>query len=439
MKMSNGRIWDVVVVGAGAAGLTASIYMARAGLQVLVLEKGSEPGGRAVSTMFGGARVNLGAHALYAEAAAILGEVGVTAEGGTPKLSGSFVFGHEAGGLKAADLAHLLLGGTLYFGEKMELLRFFSSLWRLRTEPLRNVSVQNYLETYVRHPRVRRMIEAFIRVSTYCNAPELLSAGDAFRQLQHAKVVYPHGGWQSIADALRAQAERAGAVIRTGAPAVRIAGAEPAMTVELKDGERIQSRKVLSTAAPGQLLAMLDSPPAPEYAARMTRLTPIYAACLDIVLDGLPDPKTNFALGVDRPWYFSNHSTVAKLSEHEGLKVVHVMTYLPAGDQPASGTSAQGEAELERLMDLLQPGWQRHVAAQRFLPRMLVASGIPAAAEGGLAGRPGAAVAGKPGLYAAGDWVGAEGMLLHASLASAKTAARCIIGENESQRTGTYG
>lgn len=435
-----GQEWDVIVVGAGTAGLTASIYLARAGLKVLVLEKGSEPGGRAVSTEFGGARVNLGAHALYDSAAAILREVGVQIEGGRPKLSGAFVFGRDAGGMKAADLSHLLLGRTLSWGEKMEFLRFYSSLRRLQTEHLRDVTLNGYMEVHIRHPRVRRMIEAFVRVSTYCNAPELLSAGDALRQLQQAKVVYLHGGWQTIVDGLLAQAERAGAVVHTGASVVRIAGEEPDVTVELRDGGIFRAPRVLSTAAPGPLLALLDTPPAHDYAARMQRLTPVYAACLDVVLDGLPVPKTNFALGVDRPWYFSNHSSVAKLSEHEGRMVVHAMAYLPAGRTPAAAAdAASAEVELERLLDLLQPGWRKRSVSQRFMPHLLVASGLPAAVDGGIAGRPGVAVTGKPGLYVAGDWVGADGMLLHAALASAKEAARCIMEEKQSIGTGTNG
>jgi len=43
------KIYDAIVVGAGHNGLTAASYMAKAGLDVLVLEKNDYIGGAAVS------------------------------------------------------------------------------------------------------------------------------------------------------------------------------------------------------------------------------------------------------------------------------------------------------------------------------------------------------------------------------------------------------
>jgi hypothetical protein len=58
---------------------------------------------------------------------------------------------------------------------------------------------------------------------------------------------------------------------------------------------------------------------------------------------------------------------------------------------------------------------------------MLVTPALPAAANGGTAGRPGPAVPGTDDLYVVGDWVGPHGMLADASLASARQAASSIL------------
>jgi len=74
----------------------------------------------------------------------------------------------------------------------------------------------------------------------------------------------------------------------------------------------------------------------------------------------------------------------------------------------------------------MQPGWREVVVERRFLPSLVVSHMLVTAAAGGTAGRPGPAVPGIRNLYVAGDWVGPEGMLADASLASAKRAAELI-------------
>jgi phytoene dehydrogenase-like protein len=427
----NEQISDVVIIGAGIAGLTASIYLARAGRTVLLLDKGLHFGGRAASTEIAAAHVNLGAHALYKSALPILREVGVTPTGGVPKPPGTFVFEGANGGNKALPLAQLLLGSFLKWHEKTQLIRFFSRLRKTDTSGLHYVSMQTYLESQISSSRVRSVVLALVRLSTYCDAPDLLSAGAVIEQLKQGQVLYVDGGWQTLVSQLTEQAQQAGVSFRKSSPVREIAGKYPRMTVALKDGSQLTTRHVISTAAPADTLALLNPALTPKEAAVYERLIPVRAACLDLVVSGMPQPKTKSVLGADYPWYYSNHSAAASLSDNPANAVVHVMKYLSASN---NSDPKQDEHELEGFLNFIQPGWRKHVVQHRFLPRMLVSHGIVTAANGGLPGRPGTAVDGRPGLYVAGDWVGSSGMLLNASLASAKEAARSIIAGREQDK-----
>ncbi len=58
----------------------------------------------------------------------------------------------------------------------------------------------------------------------------------------------------------------------------------------------------------------------------------------------------------------------------------------------------------------------------RFLAHLTVAGALPRAATGGLAGRPTVVDTGVPGVTMAGDWVGPDGLLADAALASGRAA-----------------
>jgi hypothetical protein len=103
-----------------------------------------------------------------------------------------------------------------------------------------------------------------------------------------------------------------------------------------------------------------------------------------------------------------------------GAALVSAMKYLSPLEQP---DPARDEAELEVWLDRLQPGWRDAMVERRWLPAMVVSHALVTASGGGLAGRPGPVVPDAPGVVVVGDWVGAEGMLLDASIASAERAA----------------
>ena len=104
--------------------------------------------------------------------------------------------------------------------------------------------------------------------------------------------------------------------------------------------------------------------------------------------------------------------------------MLHAMKQL---DSRHPGDPHADERGLEEFLDLTLPGWRDVVVRRVFLPRLTAVNALPTAARGGLAGRPGPRVAGVTNLYLAGDWVGSEGFLADASMASARQAARLVI------------
>jgi len=410
---------DVVVIGGGLAGLAAATYLGRAGRSVVVLERSSQPGGRAMTTKAGDFSFNLGPHALYRKAAGVqvLRELGVAWTGKQPPLSGNVI---REGALHRVSYSPwwFVSNRLLAPAAKIEAVRALVRVARTDTRRLGHETVGSWLERSVRHPQVRQLIGALVRVATYANAPDSLSAQTAVHQVQLAQrgVYYLDGGWQTLVDGLRAAAEGAGARIETGAPAASIERDGSGWRVRLGDGATRRAAAAIVAATPDVAAALLPETPVARYAASTV---PVRAACLDVGLRRLTRPKVTFALGLDEPTYFSVHSATARLAP-QGAAMIHVAKYLLPDDRR---DAAENERELERVLDLTQPGWRDDLVERRSLPNMTVVSALATAELGGIAGRPAPDATGMPGVFVAGDWVGSEGWLSDGSLASAKRAA----------------
>ena len=411
-----------VVVGGGLAGLTAAVLLARAGRAVTLYEKAKALGGRAQTQSRGDFRFNIGPHALYRGGAArrILKEMGLTFAGHAPRPAGGFAV---AGGRKHAlpgGFMSLLTTSLLRLPGKLELARLMGMMAKLRPDDAEGLTLRQWTERQLRQADVRALVEALTRLSTYTNAPEHLSASVALEQLQLAlaqNVDYLDGGWQVMVDGLRRAAETAGVHIESGRHVATVEQDGWVRGVRLADGHVQAAEAVILAMAPDEAAELL--PASASLRAWSQAAVPIKAACLDLALSSLPQPRATFALGVDVPLYLSVHSAVAKLAPADGA-LIHVAKYL---DPRAATDAKRDEAELEQLMDLVQPGWRSVVVERRYLPSITVSHALVSAKGGGFGGRPGPAIPGINGLFVAGDWVGSQGLLLDASVASAKQAA----------------
>ncbi|HEX9335218.1 MAG TPA: FAD-dependent oxidoreductase, partial [Pseudonocardiaceae bacterium] len=403
---------DVIVVGAGLAGLTSAAVLARAGHRVTVCESAPVIGGRARSTGHDGYQLNLGPRALYdGPLARLLRSLRLPVSGGVVTTSRTHTLyeGELRPGFASAP--SLLRNGMLSVRDRAELAALLGTGRPRRG--LAGVSAAEWLAGRLSSERARTAAFALLRMSTYAGHAGTISADSVAAQLQLVRrgVRYVHGGWQSIVDALRADVLAHGAIVRT---ATRVAAVGDGPAVTLADGATLSARAVvLAGLSPRQAADLLGSP---EPAGAV-----LHTACLDIALSYLPRPAHSLIYGMDEPVYLAVHSRSARVAPAGGA-VLHLARY-DDGRQPAAATIRAG---FEQLLDRCQAGWRSAVVHQRFLPRMTTMWSLPTAATGGLAARPAVAVPDRPGVFLAGDWVGPNGLLADAAVGSALLAAAAV-------------
>lgn len=433
---------DIAVVGGGLGGLLAAVSAARnPGAGRVVLFDPHPLGGRARCDVRDGFTFNRGPRALYLGGPAdrTLRSLGVdTSHGGVPTQPGAGAVDRGRVHVMPQGPGSVLRTSLLSPGEKLAFARAFVRFPKIDPATLVGTSVAAWLDGTGLAGAPRRLFEALVRLTTYTDAPDVFDAGAALTSAQAGLdpgVRYLDGGWQVLVDALAARASEAGVEHRdqavervesdpdpnwssstTAAAADGPQHDDDRATVGLRlaGGQVVGARSVvLAVGGPDAAGRLLGGQP-PSWSALGPAVT---VACLELGLR--QPPPRRFILGVGEPTYLSTHAPPADLAP-DGQAVVHLMRYQrPGDDLPADAQ----RAVLDRLA--ADAGIATaDVVTERFLARMVVSGGLPTAAGGGLAGRPGVAVDGHQGVFVTGDWVGPEGLLLDAVAASATAAAQ---------------
>jgi phytoene dehydrogenase-like protein len=418
---------DAVVIGGGMAGLTAACYLARAGVGVTLFEKAPYLGGRAATWEFDGFLFNRGGHALYTGGAAsqVFEELGIAYDYGIPK--GTFVLQGGKPSPFPADPLGLLRTEVLDAADKLALVRLFVALGAAKPRALAKLSVQEWLDRKVRRPQLRWLMMALARTFVYSTALDLVSAElfvEKFQRLLRHPVHYIDGGWRTLADGLRSAAERAGAHIvgDTHVEGIELSDGH-ARGVRLRDGSLVRASAVVVATAPRDAAKLVDEREHPTILRIVDGLTPARIACLDVALERLPVPDRPVVQDLDGPRFMSAQSVYSRVAP-KGAALIISFKQL---DPRYPGDPREDERDLEDLLDAAQPGWRGVLVRRQYLPRIEAVGALPTARDGGLAGRPGLRVPGLDNLYLAGDWVGPEGFLVDASMASAQRAAQLML------------
>lgn len=382
---------DVHVIGGGLGGLAAAALIARAGRTVTVHEARGRLGGRGTTDRRDGFRLNQGPHALYraGEANRVLRSLGIAPTGQAPDLRGAMMADGDRVGLSPGGPVSLLRSPMLGGHDKFELASVLTRISRIDPARLASVSAREWVEQVSSRDRVREILHTVIRLATYTNLPDVLSAEVAVMQVRLALgkgVIYLDRGWEQLVEAL---------------------GQLPGVRYERNDyvGEMPDVPCVIvATGSPRPAANLLgvqfDVGPRAE------------VSVLDVGL--AQRPRHGFVLGIDPPMYLSNHGFPDGMTP-QGASLVSVAEYLSTDNEP----------DRNRLETFLAHAGidAGAIVTERYLHRMPAVSAIATAEAGGLRGRPQSAASDRPGVFVVGDWVGSRGHLLDAVLASAEDAA----------------
>src|SRR6266508_4164533 len=308
---------DLLVLGAGPAGVGAAFRAARAGHRVVVLERGQGPGGAAGSFELDGIRVDHGSHRLHpaieprilADLRGLLGEeLQRRPRNGRIFLEGRWI----RFPLRPADLARRLPPSFAAAAA-----RDAATAWARRpradtfAEVLRAGLGPTMCERFY-FPYARKLWGLDPSELAGEQARRRVTAGSPARLLARvargadgggAFFWYPRRGFGTIGERLAEAAEAAGAELRFGAAAERVwLGDRGRATVTLAGGETVTARRVWSTIPLPVLARIAEPAPPASLLAAAGRLDFRAMLLVYLVLDGgryspydahyLPDPGT---------------------------------------------------------------------------------------------------------------------------------------------------
>ena len=434
----------IAVIGAGPAGLLAAWHAARAGHEVVVLERSTAVGGLAGSFDVAGLRVDHGSHRLHPSIDGTLladlrrllgGDLQVRPRNGRIMLAGRAL----AFPLRTADLLRNLPRSV---AARMALDAATAPLRRSRADTYTGVvraglgpTVERTFYGPYAHKLwgvggddlagevARRRIAAS---SPLAIARKLVRAADPAKRT----FLYPRRGFGQISEALADAAVAAGADVRLGAGVEKLEAGEGGVRVTADDGTVVEAQQVWSTAAIGALPSMVDGAPA-DVAAAANRLRHRAMVLLYLVVDAprwsgfdahyLPDPGV-VATRVSEPKRYRDSS-----DDPRDRTVLCVEIPCAVGDEVWLAEPAELAARLvEELAAAGLPPIEVAVAEVRRVKRLypVYTHGYErdlALVEGWVDGLPGVVTFGRQGLFVADN--------THHVLAMARDLVACVMDD----------
>ena len=275
MSGSAGIETDLVVLGAGPAGVAAAFRAADAGHRVVVLERSTVPGGLAGSFAIDGIRVDHGSHRLHSSTEPVIlatlrewlgDELEMRPRNGRIRLAGRWI----AFPLRASDLVRRpplsFVAGAIADTANAPLRRpradTFADVLRAG---LGSTMCERFYFPYARkiwgaEPSELSGEQARRRVSADSPA-RLLRRVLRGAQEGRSTFFYPRGGFGRISEAFASAATAAGAEVRYGETVTRVDLGDDGVRVETRNGTVVEATRAWSTLPPTVLAQLVRDTP----------------------------------------------------------------------------------------------------------------------------------------------------------------------------------
>ena len=421
---------DVVVIGAGFAGLSAAVRLAKRGARVLVLEARSRLGGRATAfpDRDTGELVDNGQHVLlgcYTDTLAFLADIGAMENIAVQRqLSVTMI---DRNGRRSRLVCPTLpsplhlLGGVfdwdaLTWPDRLSVLRMAGPMRRAR-QALRpgatavaaspGETVEAWLVRNGQTARIREMLWEPLALAAL-NQPVNEAAAPPFARVlaemfgpdrKSSVMILPAKPLHLMyAEPARAFIERAGGSVRTGAPAkVVINGTSARVDVA---GERLTPRAIVSTVpwfALDDLLAG-DTAPLRDLVDRASAMSSSPIVTVNLWFDRVVMDEAFIGLpGRDMQWVFDKRQVFGGEASHLSL-VSSGASPLVARTNPELIAAAHKELS-DAMLEVRAARLVRATVVREPRATFSLSPGQPARPKTGTA---------VPGLFLAGDWIDTE-------------------------------